>query len=220
MKAPVRHTGVDVLLVNVAPTGAEAANARGLVRGENYKPHSRVDQLINHLVVTGSFRKPNGFRLSPEAITKISQPPANLGAPITFITQSQNCMAIGLRDRVAMALALTRAFAVRINNSSVGFGIVLFQPTEEGWAKVETNMPVVVNHCRRSIYRPCEDDRSVRPITLSVNALVPIMKRRSARLFFHDSRPGIFAGWLVEMAVDDECRHLNLWTGFTRLTGF
>src|SRR6266404_7425408 len=44
-------------------------------------------------------------------------------------------------------------------------------------------------------------------VTLGVNALVPVVKRRSAGLRLDDPSPWIFARWLVEMAVNNECGH-------------
>src|SRR5258708_37342047 len=44
-------------------------------------------------------------------------------------------------------------------------------------------------------------------VTLGVNALVPVVKRRSAGLRLDDPGPGILARWLVEMAMDNKCWH-------------
>src|SRR5258708_31924947 len=44
-------------------------------------------------------------------------------------------------------------------------------------------------------------------VTLGMNALVPVVKRRGVGLDLDDTGPGILARWLVEMAVDDECGH-------------
>jgi len=44
-------------------------------------------------------------------------------------------------------------------------------------------------------------------VTLGMNALVPVVKRRGARFNLDDSSPGILARWLIEMAVDNQCGH-------------
>jgi hypothetical protein len=47
-------------------------------------------------------------------------------------------------------------------------------------------------------------------IAFEMNALIPIVKRRRAWLFFNDAGPGIFAWRLIEVTVDDERRHGNI----------
>ena len=80
------------------------------------------------------------------------------------------------------------------------------EPRQQCWTEVKTDERVV-------------DD--VWRVTLGVNALVPIVKRRGARLRIDFAGPWILAWWLIKMAVDYEATGIVLdrITGFTRLTG-
>lgn len=84
------------------------------------------------------------------------------------------------------------------------------EPTQQCRSKVEADAFVVVN--QRGLGGVPIRDRHGRvgSVTFSVNTLVPVMKRRRARLLFHDSRPGIFARGLVKVSVNDERGHKNI----------
>jgi hypothetical protein len=61
------------------------------------------------------------------------------------------------------------------------------EPGEQRRSEVEADERIVDNVWR---------------VTLGVNALVPIVKRRGARLEIDLAGPGILAWWLVKVAVD------------------
>src|SRR5438105_1506088 len=111
-------------------------------------------------------------------------------------------MTISLRDRVAMSGALQSTLAIGIDDALVCVPVMLLKPTQQGWAKVETDVRVV-------IYRPLpcfsfvDANESVRTIAFSMHALVPIVKRCGAWLVFYYSRPGIFARRLIKMAMNN-----------------
>src|SRR6185503_13602394 len=71
---------------------------------------------------------------------------------------------------------------------------MLGEPRKQSWTKVKTDERVVID---------------VRSVALGVNALVPIMKRRSARLGFDFPCPGILTRWLIKMAVNYESSHVK-----------
>src|SRR5688500_15858204 len=81
--------------------------------------------------------------------------------------------------------------------------MMAFEPGEQRWSKVEADVGVVV------------DGSSVGAITLRVNALVPIVERRGARLALDFTRPGILTRWLIKMTVNYKSNHT-----LTGLTGF
>src|ERR1044072_556479 len=145
MKAAVRCAGIDVVLVYLAPARPGTANACALMRRKNHETHSLVYQRGDDAVIAGSLGQPNGFGLTFEAMTKIRQTPANLRAQIAFVAQGEDRMTVGLRDGIAMPIALPRAVAISVDNLLVSFAIVLFQPAQQGWAKVEANKCVVVD---------------------------------------------------------------------------
>src|SRR2546421_10408941 len=115
-------------------------------------------------------------------------------------------MTVSLRDRVAMSAALQSTIAIGIDDALECFPVMLLKPTQQCWAKVETDVRVV-------IYKPLpcfsfvDANESVRTIAFSMNALVPIVKRWGAWLLFYYSRPVIVARRLIKMAVHDEKGH-------------
>src|SRR2546423_12218153 len=102
-----------------------------------------------------------------------------------------------------MSVALQSTLAIGIDDVLVCVPVMLLKPTQQCWAKVETDVRVV-------IYKPLpccsfvDANGSVRTIAFSMNALVPVVKRCGAWLLFYYSRPGIFARRLIKMAVHDE----------------
>ena len=98
-------------------------------------------------------------------------------------------MSVSLRDRVAVSAAVRGAFAIGCQDVLVSVGMMLFEPREQRWTKVETDPRVVVY---RGIWR----------VTLSVNAFVPIVKRRRAWFCFNFACPGVLARWLVKVPVN------------------
>src|SRR5215213_281764 len=69
------------------------------------------------------------------------------------------------------------------------------EPRQQSRTKVKTDERVVID---------------VGSVALGVNALVPIMKRRSARLGFDFTCPWVLARWLIKVAVNYESGHIKL----------
>src|ERR671927_506515 len=72
---------------------------------------------------------------------------------------------------------------------------MLGEPRKQSWTKVKTDKRVVID---------------VGSVALSMNALIPIMKRRSARLGFDFPCPWVLARWLIKVAVNYESGHAKL----------
>src|SRR6185437_5991272 len=168
-------------------------NALPLVRGEDHVTHALFNQQCEHVVVRGRLRQPERFRFTTEPITKVSQTPDDLRQTIAFDAEWKNRMTVCLRDRVAVSTARRGALAIGIQNFLVSVAMMTLEPRQQGRAEVKTDERII-------------DD--VRCVTLGVNALVPIVKWRCARLRVDSSRPWVLAWWLIKMAVDYECdRH-------------
>ena len=125
-------------------------------------------------------------------------------------------MTVGLRDRIAMPATFARVGLIGVNDVGICPGVTGLEPTQQGWPKVETDVRVVINDSFAASLRIVDARATIGLVTFGVNALVPVVKRRSAGFDLDDARPRILARWLVEMAVDDKSSH---WTGFTRLSG-
>src|SRR5450759_1706516 len=80
-----------------------------------------------------------------EAITKVSDAPANLCASIAFMAQGQDGVAISLRDRIAMTATITRAFVIGIDDTCICIRMFSFDPAQQGRSKVEVDVGVVIN---------------------------------------------------------------------------
>src|SRR4030095_14977302 len=117
-------------------------------------------------------------------------------------------MAISLSDGIAVSTLTLCAFAISDNDPTVSFMVMLFQPAQQRGTKVETDVRVIVDRRMIAVGRVFEEDGRIRLITFSMNALVPIMKRRRAGLSLYDPGPGIFTRRLVKVAVNDQKGHV------------
>src|SRR5262245_37511176 len=116
-------------------------------------------------------------------MTKIRDAPNNLCLTIPVITQRQDRVSVSLRDRITVTRPFTCALFISQNDELVCDGMMLFQPGQKRWSKVETNMRVVVdanfaNRCSR-----------ICRVTFGVNALVPIMIRCGTELAYDFACP-------------------------------
>src|SRR5712691_6982359 len=92
------------------------------------------------------FRKPQRFRITAKAMTKVSDAPANLRAKIAFVAERQNRVTVSLRNRVAVATMLHCAFAIGSNDARVRVRMIALEPAQQGRPKVETDRRVVINN--------------------------------------------------------------------------
>src|SRR5262245_11748017 len=116
-------------------------------------------------------------------------------------------MAIRLSNRVTVTAMPRATFFIGLDYSIVGVAMILLEPAQQGRTEVETEVRIVVDCPRLSVI---ESHRAVGSVTFGVNAFVPIVKRSCSWLCFNYPRPGIFAGRLIEVAVNDECRHFGV----------
>ncbi len=111
-------------------------------------------------------------------------------------------MAIGLRDGISVTATSLTADEVGLDNSTVGLGVPALEPREQGRAKVETYLFVIVYRALDRLLRADDLSLSVRHITFGMNALIPVVIGVGAKLAIDISRPGILAWWLVEVSVN------------------
>ncbi len=97
-------------------------------------------------------------------------------------------MIIGLGYSITMAVVPAGALDIGGDDPRVGFRVVLFQPREEGWTKVETDVGVVVDKLFRTI-RIKNSNGCIRLIAFGMYALVPIVKWLRAQFRINYSCP-------------------------------
>src|ERR1700687_2259913 len=116
-------------------------------------------------------------------------------------------MAVGLRYSIAVSGTSVRALPISIDDSGIRLRMFVLEPAQQGRPKVEADARIVVHNSFPARSRISYADAGICLVTLGMDALVPIMERRSAGLDLDDSGPGILARRLVEMAVNNECGH-------------
>ena len=142
-------------------------------------------------------------------MTEIGQAPANLCAQISFIAERQDRVAICLTDCIAVTLVCFRAGPIGIDDPAVRDRMMLLNPTQQRGAKIETDVRVIIDGSR-PVTVLSDRNSAVRLITFRMNAFVPIVERRGARLLINGTGPWIFPGGLVKVAVDDQRWHLGV----------
>src|SRR5947209_11088253 len=146
MRISISDTGIDALLVYIPPLGvANRSHASGLMRRQNQKAQSFVDQCGHYKIVARGFGQPQRFGIAHETIAKIGNAPANLSTSIAFIAEGQDRVAISLSDRVAMTTALVPALTIGVDDARVSVRMISCQPGQQRRAKVETDPGVVVD---------------------------------------------------------------------------
>src|SRR6266404_3301552 len=116
-------------------------------------------------------------------------------------------MPISLRDRIAVSGTFACALLIRIDDAGIRLRMIVLEPAQQGRSKIEADIRVVVHNSFPASGRIGNAHPGIWLVTLGMNALVPVVKRRGTGLDLDDAGPGILAWRLVEMAVDDECGH-------------
>ena len=178
-----------------------AANALGLLWSEDNKTQSFVDQHTEHVIVASRLGQPHRLGLTVKSITEISDTPMHLRGSIALVTERQDCMIVGLRYGIAMSTVPGGALNVGGKNAAVSLRVMLPQPGKQCRSKIKTDMRVVIDDLLCTVDN--NPGRAIRPVTLGVNAFIPIMKRQRAWFWINNSGPGILAWRLIEVSVND-----------------
>ena len=136
-------------------------------------------------------------------MSKISQAPEHLRPGVALVTQRQDRMAISLRNRITMSVSLACAVLVGLNNPTVSFRMMRFQPGKQRRPKVEVDVRIVIARLLDPIVLPNDVRKSIGSVAFIVDALVPIMIRIRARLTLNLTGPGVLARWLIKVSVND-----------------
>ena len=116
-------------------------------------------------------------------MTEIGHTPDNLSQTIVIVAQRQNRVAVCLRDRISVTATILAADRVGVENLTVGFGMMAFEPREQGRAKIETYLLVIVYRAFDFCCAPMICALSVGRVAFGMNALIPVVigSRRQAR---------------------------------------
>src|ERR1043166_1615893 len=85
-----------------------------------------------------------------------------------------------------------------------GVGPLGLEPLHQGGPDVEADLLQGVHDPRDAAVAAGSPGRDHRAVALPLDALVPVVKRRGARLPLHQLEPRLLTGRLVEMRVDDD----------------
>src|SRR5678815_5729022 len=124
-------------------------------------------------------------------MAKVFQPPDDLRQSIAFVAERKDRMSVSLRDGVAVTTARHSTLVISVQDLLISVAMMSLEPGEQRRSEVEADERIVDD-----IWR----------VTLGVNALVPIVKRRGAGLHIDFAGPWVLAWWLIKVAVDDECK--------------
>lgn len=140
-------------------------------------------------------------------MAKIRDAPGDLGAQIARIAQRQNRVIVGLCDRAAVPMVALRAEAIGLDDARVGLGLRGLHPSHQGRPEVETQVRIVIDDALDLALAVDDTRKCIGSVALEMNTLVPIMKWTRAIFAIEGAAPGILAGRLVEMTVDNDRQH-------------
>ena len=96
------------------------------------------------------------------------------------------------------------ARAVGRDDALIGLDGVVLEPRHERWSDVERQPLVVVDDGDDAVVVVDDAGEPVGPVGLGCDPLVPVVERAGRRLPRHLLGPGVLAGRLIEVAMDDE----------------
>ena len=109
---------------------------------------------------------------------------------------------VDLRHGRAVAAVALAAALVGVEDHAVGAGGVVVQPAEQGGAEVEAHAGVVVDDADDLVFDVDDAGGAVGGVALGGDAVVPVVVGGGGVLDLDGFEPGVFAGRLVEVAVD------------------
>jgi len=184
--------------------GAERPQARRLVRRQDREPHAGLREHLERLVVHRRLGQPEPLRHAAEARAEVVEPPAHLGDLVAPARQRHDHVVVDLRDGVAVTVARRHARPIGLDHLCVHVRPLAGQPRAEGRAHVEGDLLEVVDDVEDLVVLVDASGRGVRRVALGGYPVVPVVVRGRRVLHFDRFEPGVLAGRLVEVAVDDD----------------
>ena len=147
---------------------------------------------------------------------EVGDAPADLGEGVARVGERHDEVVVDLGEGGAVSAVALGADFVGVEDHAVGAGGFVLEPTEEGGAEVVAHPGIVVHDADDFVFLIGDAGGPVGGVALGGDAVVPVVIGGGGVLDFDGFEPGVFAGGLVEVAVDaDEARGfgcgLRLW---------
>ena len=181
---------------------AKAANAGALDGREDGELDAFLGEEVEGVAVGGGLGEPHAFGLAAEAVFEVGDAPADLGEGVAGAGERHDDVVVDLGDGGSVAAVAGGAEAVGFEDHVVGAGGLVVQPGEQGGAEVEAHPGVVVEDADDLVFDVLDARGAVGGVALGGDAVVPVVVGRGGVLDLDGFEPWIFAGRLVEVAVD------------------
>ena len=162
---------------------------------------------VEDAAVDGGLGEPHAFGFAVEAGFEVGDAPADLGEGVAAAGERHDDVVVDLGHGGAVSAVALCADLVGVEDHAVGAGGLVVQPAEQGGAEVEAHAGVVVHDADDLVFVVGDAGGAVGGVALGGDAVVPVVVGGGGVLDFDGFEPGVFAGRLVEVAVDaDEAR--------------
>ena len=194
---PVCARRIDTLARDVGPV-----DGLGLRRCQDREFDPMLSHKVQRLQVDRGFREPHALRVAPEAKAKVFDAPDHLRQLVARVGERHDHVVVALRQRRSMPRKALLAQPVGIQNRLVSVRRLLLHPGQQRGPEVETDAGVVVDDLRDAVVCVQDPGRAVGRVALRRDTLVPIVIWRGGILEFDRLQPRVFAGRLIEVAVN------------------
>ena len=181
---------------------SDPADVLALIGGKDGELDAFLGHEVEDLTIDGSFGEPHSFGFAAEAVLEVDDAPADLGAGVALGGERHDDVVVDLRDGRAVAAVAAGGGAVSVEDHAVAAGGLVFEPGEEGRAEVEAHVAVVVEDADDLVAGVGDARGAIGGVALGGDALVPVVVGGGGLLKLDGFEPGVFAGRLVEVAVD------------------
>ena len=135
-----------------------------------------------------------------------------MGEGVALVGEGHDEVVVDLGHGGAVSAVTLGAELVGVEDHAVGAGGFVVEPAEEGGAEVVADPRVVVHDADDFVLLVGDAGGAVGGVTLGGDAVVPVVVGGGGVLDFDGFEPGVFAGRLVEVAVDaDEAEGFGGW---------
>ncbi len=166
----------------------------------NWMPSRAMRSSTERLTAVSASHMPSGRR--PKRCSKSAMPQRIWVRASAFTRKRHDDVVVDLRHGRAVSAVTMGAELVRIENHAVGARGFIGEPTQQRRAEVKAHPRVVVHDADDLILHIGDAGGAVGSVALGGDAVVPIVVRRCGVLHLYRLQPGIFAGWLIEVAMN------------------
>ena len=196
---------IEGLMGSVAPVITRYRLERfGLRRGKDHELDALFHEAAHGLHIYGGFSQPHSLKIAVEAFAEKILCPPDLRQLVTPRGQRHDQVVIDLTDSIAAASEPPEAFAVGLDDALGYFRVPIFKPSEKRRPEIETEVRIIVVDVDDHSFWVKQPRKRVGPVTLVVDAFVPIVIGGRRSLSLDDIEPGVFPRRLVKVSVDND----------------